>query len=80
MLLSHKDIDITASRVSIPDFWDMPPPRHVPWRTAKHVTLPADLIAQLVINTCWFTDLEIDLFSGNDSLASEVVMTEVDAE
>jgi ankyrin repeat domain-containing protein 50 len=74
ILLSHKDIDITASRVWVPGFWEMPPPG--PFRLrAKHMTLPGDLIAKLRINPCWFTDLEIDLFSGSDSL-----MTEVDGE
>jgi ankyrin repeat domain-containing protein 50 len=71
MLLSHKDIDITASRVWVPELWEMPLPR--PWYLkAKHMTLPGDLIAQLGINPCWFTDLEIGLFSGDDSLMAEV--------
>jgi ankyrin repeat domain-containing protein 50 len=70
ILLSHKDIDITASRVRVPGFWDMPRRR---WGiTAKHMTLPGDLIALLGINPCWFTDLEIGLFSGDDSLTAEV--------
>jgi ankyrin repeat domain-containing protein 50 len=66
ILLSHKDIDITASRVCVPGFWDIP--RRRLSLTAKHMTLPGDLIAQLGINPCWFTDLEIGLFSGDDSL------------
>jgi ankyrin repeat domain-containing protein 50 len=70
MLLSHKDIDITASRVWVPGFWDMP---HRRWGiTTKHMTLPGDLIAQLGINPCWFTDLEIGLLVGDDSLMAEV--------
>jgi ankyrin repeat protein len=71
MLLSHKDIDITASRVWVPGFWEMPPPGPCSLG-AKHMTLPGDLIAQLGINPCWFTDLEIGLFSGDDSLMAEV--------
>jgi ankyrin repeat protein len=79
MLLAHKDIDITASRVWVPGFWEIPPPR--PWRlTAKHMTLPGDLIAQLGINPCWFTDLEIGLFSGDGSLIGGTMMAEVDGE
>jgi ankyrin repeat domain-containing protein 50 len=72
MLLSHKDIDITASRVWVPGFWEMPLPRRW-YLKAKHMTLPGDLIARLGINPCWFTDLEIELFSGDhDSLMAEV--------
>jgi ankyrin repeat protein len=70
MLLSHKDIDITASRVRVPGLWDMP--RRRLGLTAEHMALPDDLIAQLGINPCWFTDLEIELFSGDDSLMAEV--------
>jgi ankyrin repeat domain-containing protein 50 len=77
MLLSHKDIDITASRVWVPGLWEMPLPRR--WRLkAKHMTLPGDLIAQLEINPCWFTDHEIDLFSGYDSLNGGVMGADAD--
>jgi ankyrin repeat protein len=81
MLLSHKDIDVTASGVCVPEFWDSP---DWDWDwdwdcTAKHMILPGDLIAQLR-NPYWLTDLEIDIFSGNDSLTSEVTMAEVDGE
>jgi ankyrin repeat domain-containing protein 50 len=77
MLLSHKDIDITASGVRVPEFWDMP---HRDWfRTSNRMTLPGDLIAQLRY-PYWLTDLEIDIFSGNDSQTSEVTMAEVDGE
>jgi hypothetical protein len=78
MLLSHKDIDITASGVCVPKFWDSP---HRYWcRTAKHMTLPGDLIAQLRTNTYQLTELEIDIFSGNSSLTGGVTMVEVDGE
>jgi ankyrin repeat protein len=77
MLLSHKDIDITASGVCVPEFWDRP---HRDWRrTAKHMTLPSDLIAQLR-NPYWLTDIEINTFYGNNSLTSAVMMAEVDGE
>jgi ankyrin repeat protein len=77
MLLSHKDIDITASRVWVPGLWEMPPPSG--WRLkAKYMTLPGDLIAQLGINHCWFTDLEIDLFSGYDSLNGGIMVADAD--
>jgi ankyrin repeat protein len=85
MLLSHKDIDIPASGVCVPEFWDTSSwdwdSDHWDWdRTAKHMTLPDDLIAQLRPNPYWLTDLEIDIFSGNSFLTSGVTIAEVDGE
>jgi ankyrin repeat protein len=71
ILLSHKDINITASGVCVPKFWDSPH-RDYRYRTAKCMTLPGDLIAQLRANPYWLTDLEIDLLSGNNSLTSAI--------
>jgi ankyrin repeat protein len=63
MLLAHKDIDIEASRVSVPGFWEL---NRDSWLSHKHMSLPEDLIAQLGIHPCLFTDLEINVFCGND--------------
>jgi ankyrin repeat protein len=76
MLLSHKDIDIMASGVCVPKFGDGP---RGGWMAARHMTLSGDLIVQLR-NPYWLTDLEIDIFSGNDSLTNGVTMAEVDGE
>jgi ankyrin repeat domain-containing protein 50 len=45
MLLMHQDIDIVASRVSEPGFWENIPEELKPSR--KHMSLPNDLLIQL---------------------------------
>jgi ankyrin repeat protein len=47
LLLEHKDIDIVASRVAEPGFWDL---KHADWvTTCKHTRLPLDLRLKLGI-------------------------------
>ena len=60
---SHKDINIAASRVAEPEFWEFDSGWYF---NERHMTLPHDLLLKLGILGYELTDFEIEQFLSSE--------------